>query len=115
VIDSPFGDNINNLAPAAGAACPFGSKITYGKAVTTGFGIPTVSSGVRLAADAATTHKVCQLNGYDGASVIQASAFGSCSDNSIVQWNGSSWQIMNACSYNSGFDAGGLTCYKLSL
>ena len=115
VIDAPFIGNINNVTPLSGAACPFGSKIVYGKAITTGFGIPSVSGGVRLAADAATALKVCQLNGYDGVSVVNAQSFSSCSNNTIVQWDGSNWKIMNACAYNSGFDAGGLICSKVSL
>lgn len=115
VIDAPFVHNVNNLTPLAGASCPFGSKIVYGKASTTGFGIPSLSGGVRLAADAATTLKVCQLNGYDGVAAVTATPFSSCSDNTIVQWNGTSWQISHACSYNSGFDAGGLICSKVSL
>jgi hypothetical protein len=53
------------------------------------------------------------LNGYDGAAIINAVPFASCSDNTIVKWNGTNWSVINACQYNSGISTGGLTCYKI--
>jgi hypothetical protein len=114
VIDAPFTDNVNEQVPAAGAACSFGSKITYAVASFANLGI-TLGAGVRISADAATVAKVCQVNGLEGASVVNAKSFVSCTNNTIVKWNGNAWQVLNACASNSGLDAGDLTCYKLGL
>lgn len=112
VIDGPLSDNLNNITPTLGTSCPFGSKITYGVAQLTNLPVQ-LGAGVRLAADADTVMKMCALNGYDGVAIINAVPFSSCSDNTIVKWNGTSWSVINACQYNSGINAGGLTCYKI--
>ena len=39
----------------------------------------------------------------------------SASSGQFLKWNGTAWQVLNACASNSGLDAGGLTCYKLGL
>jgi hypothetical protein len=114
VIDAPFTDNVNSQVPAVGGACSFGSKITYAVASFTNLGI-SVGAGVRISADPNTVAKVCQVNGFEGASVVNAKAFASCTNNTIVKWNGTAWQVLSACASNSGLDAGDLTCYKLGL
>ena len=114
VIDPPVTDYIHDAKPIAGASCPFGSKIVYGVANTSGLGL-TLNSGVRLAADAATVLKVCTFNGFDGAAIIKSGAYASCNNNTIVKWSGTSWTVMNACSFNNGIYEGGLICYKLQL
>jgi hypothetical protein len=114
VIDAPFTDNVNSQVPAVGGACSFGSRITYAVASFANLGI-SLGTGVRISADPSTVAKVCQVNGFEGASVVNAKAFASCSNNTIVKWSGTAWQVLNACSSNSGLDAGDLTCYKLGL
>ncbi len=114
VIDVPFSRNINDEVPAAGAGCSFGSKLSYGVASLTGLGV-TLTPGVRIAADDATLLKVCQHNGYPKVANVTKRSFASCSNNTVVKWNGTAWQIMNACSFNSGIDQGDLVCSKQTL
>ena len=114
VIEAPFTGNVNSQVPAVGGACSFGSKITYAVASFTNLGI-SLGAGVRISSDPDTVAKVCQVNGFEGASIVDAKIFASCANNTIVKWNGTAWQVLNACASNSGLDAGGLTCYKLGL
>lgn len=116
VIDAPFTDNINGQAPTTQVvgSCPFGSNITYKVASFANLGI-SLGAGVRIAADPATVAKVCQVNGLEGASMVNAKTFAACTGRAVVKWNGTAWQVVNACAFNSGLDAGDLTCYKLNL
>ena len=114
VLDAPFTDNVNSQLPAVGGACSFGSKITYAVASFTNLGI-SLGAGVRISSDPNTVAKVCQVNGFEGASVVDAKSFASCANNTIVKWSGTAWQVLNACASNNGLDAGDLTCYKLGL
>lgn len=114
VIDLPLTDNSNNVTPTLGASCPFGSKITYGVPETSKLGI-TLNNGVRLAADPDTVMKVCTFSGFDGAAVIKSGPYGSCRNNTIVKWTGTSWSVMNSCQFNNGIFDNGLICYKLQL
>ena len=112
VINSPFSRNVAYEVPTPGQACSFGARISYGLASFAGLGI-NLNSGIRLAADDATSMKVCQHNGFQGPAIQTAAPFSSCKDNTIVRWLNGNWDISNSCVYNSGLTQ--LTCYKLDL
>lgn len=110
VINSPFSRNVSYEVPTPGQGCSFGARVSYGVASFNGLGI-TLNSGIRLAADDSTIMKVCQHNGFQGAALVSATPFSSCSNNTIVKWVNGNWDIVNACAFNSGLSA--LTCFKL--
>jgi hypothetical protein len=110
VINSPFSRNVSYEVPTPGQGCSFGARVSYGVASFNGLGI-TLNSGIRLAADDSTIMKVCQHNGFQGAALVTATPFSSCTNNTIVKWVNGNWDIVNACAFNSGLSA--LTCFKL--
>ena len=110
VISSPVRRTINNESPGKGAPCSFGSRVVYGKPVFDGIGIE-LTSGVGIASDSETALHVCKEKGFEGVANVRALSYNSPKNNTIAKWNGTDWQIMNARSFNSRIEAGGLICY----
>lgn len=114
VISSPINRTVNNETPANGAPCSFGSQIVYGKPDLEGLGIE-VTSGVTIAANIETLTHICKAKGFSEVANVTPRSFRSPRNNTVAKWDGTTWQIMNAKSYNSWIMQGDLTCATMKL